>query len=407
MPTGILWGPEKTYTVKADGQLNTADRYRPIVVAYKNGAPVRLGDLGRVFDSVQNNKVAAWFDDERCILLAVQRQPGTNTVAVSKAVQALLPGIREKMPASADLSIHFDKAVPIQESVDDVKFTLLLTLFLVVAVIFFFLRNASATLIPSLALPLSVVGTFAAMALFHFNLDNLSLMALTLAVGFVVDDAVVMLENIFRHLEQGKAPLQAAVDGSREVGFTIVSMTLSLVAVFIPILFLGGIMGRLFREFAVTIMVAILISGFVSLSLTPMMCSRFLKHQAESRHGRFFNAIETFWNRTLAAYEKSLAWVVPPQASDPGFLGRHPGRHDSAVRRHAQGFHSQRGHGIHQCLHGGRRGHLVRRHGPPAESRGGRRRGRSERTGSHVERGRHGRGQQQFRPNVHPPETAS
>ncbi|MBN2201009.1 efflux RND transporter permease subunit [bacterium] len=310
LPTGILWGPEKTYTVKADGQLNTADRYRPIVVAYRNGAPVRLGDLGRVFDSVQNNKVAAWFDDERCILLAVQRQPGTNTVAVSKAVQALLPGIREKMPASADLSIHFDKAVPIQESVDDVKFTLLLTLFLVVGVIFLFLRNASATLIPSLALPLSVVGTFAAMSLFHFNLDNLSLMALTLAVGFVVDDAVVMLENIFRHLEQGKAPLQAAVDGSREVGFTIMSMTLSLVAVFIPILFLGGIMGRLFREFAVTIMVAILISGFVSLSLTPMMCSRFLKHEAESRHGRFFNAVETFWNRTLAAYEKSLAWVV-------------------------------------------------------------------------------------------------
>lgn len=310
LPTGILWGREKTFTVKADGQLNTADRYRPIVVAYRNGAPVRLGDLGRVFDSVQNDKVAAWFGDERCILLAIQRQPGTNTVAVSKAVQALLPGIREKLPASAEMSILFDKAEPIQASVNDVKFTLLLTLFLVVAVIFLFLRNFSATLIPSLALPLSVVGTFAAMALFHFNLDNLSLMALTLAVGFVVDDAVVMLENIFRHMEQGKTPLQASVDGSREVGFTIVSMTLSLVAVFIPILFLGGIMGRLFREFAVTIMVAILISGFVSLSLTPMMCSRFLRHEKDSRHGRFFNAIETFWNRTLAAYEKSLEWVV-------------------------------------------------------------------------------------------------
>jgi HAE1 family hydrophobic/amphiphilic exporter-1 len=310
LPTGILWGPEKTYTIKADGQLNTADLYRRVVVAYRNGAPVRLGDLGRVFDSVQNNKVAAWFGDERCILLAIQRQPGTNTVAVSKAVQALLPGILEKMPASAELSILFDKSEPIQASVDDVKHTLILTLFLVIAVIFLFLRNLSATLIPSLALPLSVVGTFSAMALFRFNLDNLSLMALTLAVGFVVDDAVVMLENIFRHMEKGKAPMQAAVDGSREVGFTIVSMTLSLVAVFIPILFLGGIMGRLFREFAVTIMVAILISGFVSLSLTPMMCSRFLKHGAESRHGWFFNAVESFWNRTLAAYERSLEWVV-------------------------------------------------------------------------------------------------
>ncbi|MCX5800869.1 MAG: efflux RND transporter permease subunit [Candidatus Eisenbacteria bacterium] len=310
MPTGTLWGREKTFTVKASGQLNSAESYRSIVVAYRNGAPVRLEDLGNVFDSVQNNKTAAWFNDSRCIMLAIQRQPGTNTVEVSNAVKALLPSFKSQIPASVNLHVMFDKAVPIQASVNDVKFTLLLTLFLVVMVIFLFLRNFSATVIPSLALPMSVVGTFAAMALLGFNLDNLSLMALTLAVAFVVDDAVVMLENIFRHLEMGKTPFVAAVDGAREVAFTIVSMTLSLIAVFIPILFLGGIMGRLFREFSVTIMVAILISGFVSLSLTPMMCSRFLKHETKEKHGRFFDTVESFWLKALGFYERTLGWVV-------------------------------------------------------------------------------------------------
>jgi HAE1 family hydrophobic/amphiphilic exporter-1 len=310
MPTGTLLGHEKTFTVKASGQLNEAIQFRPVIVAYRNGAPVRLQDLGNVIDSVQNDQVAAWFNDSRCLLLAIQRQPGTNTVEVSKAVKALLPSFKNQMPASASLSILFDKAVPIQASVNDVQFTLLLTLFLVVMVIFLFLRNVSATVIPSLALPLSVVGTFAAMQLLGFNLDNLSLMAMTLAVGFIVDDAIVMLENIFRHMEMGKTPFAAAMDGSKEVGFTIVSMTLSLAAVFIPILFLGGIMGRLFREFAVTIMVAILLSGFVSLSLTPMMGSRFLKHDVSEKHGGFFNLIESFWNRSLAFYEKTLEWVV-------------------------------------------------------------------------------------------------
>jgi HAE1 family hydrophobic/amphiphilic exporter-1 len=310
LPTGILWGREKAFTVKATGQLNSADKYRSIVISYRNGAPVRLQDLGNIFDSVQNDKVASWFNDERCILLAIQRQPGTNTVEVSDNIKALLSSFKNQMPASVDLRILFDKAEPIQSSVNDVKFTLLLTLFLVIMVIFLFLRNVSATLIPSLALPLSIVGTFAAMALLRFNLDNLSLMALTLSVGFVVDDAIVMLENIFRHMEMGKSPLKAATDGSKEVGFTIVSMTLSLTAVFIPILFLGGIMGRLFREFAVTIMVAILVSGFVSLSLTPMMCSRFLKHDTKEKHGRFFNLIESFWNKSLELYETSLEWVV-------------------------------------------------------------------------------------------------
>jgi len=310
LPTGTLWGPEKSYTVMASGQLNTAAQYRPIIVAYRNGAPVRLQDLGKVFDSVQDNRVAAWFNDSRCILLAIQRQPGTNTVEVCKGVRALLPSFKSQLPSSVSIHILFDKSEPIQQSVNDVKFTLLLTLCLVVMVIFLFLRNVSATIIPSMALPMSIVGTFAAMQLLGFNLDNLSLMALTLAVGFVVDDAVVMLENIFRHMEMGKAPAKAALDGAREVGFTIISMTLSLTAVFIPILFLGGIMGRLFREFAVTIMVAILISGFVSLSLTPMMCSRFLRYNKKEKHGRFFNAVESFWEKSLGLYEKILGWVV-------------------------------------------------------------------------------------------------
>jgi HAE1 family hydrophobic/amphiphilic exporter-1 len=310
LPTGILWGTDKALTVKASGQLNSAEQFRPIVVAYRNGAPVRLRDLGNVIDSVQNNRVAAWFNDSRCILLAIQRQPGTNTVEVANGVKNLLSSIQEQLPASASLNILFDKSEPIEESVNDVKATLLLTLFLVILVIFLFLRNVSATVIPSLALPLSVIGTFAVMQLLHFNLDNLSLMALTLAVGFVVDDAIVMLENIFRHMEMGKTPYQASVDGAKEVGFTIVSMTLSLAAVFIPILFLGGIMGRLFQEFAVTIMVAILISGFVSLSLTPMMCSRFLRHDHNETHGRAYNIIESFWNKSLRLYERSLAWVM-------------------------------------------------------------------------------------------------
>lgn len=310
LPTGTLWGSEKSYTVKASGQLNKADQYRPIIVAYRNGAPVRLQDLGKVFDSVQDNRVAAWFNDSRCILLAIQRQPGTNTVEVCNAVKALLPSFESQLPSSVSINIMFDKSVPIQQSVNDVKFTLLLTLSLVIMVIFLFLRNLSATVIPSLALPMSIVGTFAAMQLLGFNLDNLSLMALTLAVGFVVDDAVVMLENIFRHMEMGKAPAKAALDGAKEVGFTIISMTLSLTAVFIPVLFMGGIMGRLFQEFAVTIMVAILISGFVSLSLTPMMCSRFLQHKKKEKHGRFFNAVESFWDKTQDIYSRTLDWVV-------------------------------------------------------------------------------------------------
>ena len=310
LPTGTLWGSEKAYTIKATGQLGSADEFRPLVVAYRDGAPVRLQDLGRVFDSVQNDKAASWFKDDRAIMLAIQRQPGTNTVAVAQAVKAVLPALQEQMPAAASLHVMIDRSEAIKESVRDVQITLVLTLLLVVLVIFLFLRNLSATLIPSLALPMSVVGTFGVMALAGFNLDNLSLMALTLSLGFVVDDAIVMLENIYRHLEMGKPPRQAAEDGAREVGFTIVSMTLSLAAVFLPILFMGGIMGRLFQEFAVTIMAAILISGVVSLTLTPMMCSRFLRQEKLHQRRRFYDAIERAWVAALGFYERTLAMVV-------------------------------------------------------------------------------------------------
>jgi HAE1 family hydrophobic/amphiphilic exporter-1 len=306
LPTGTLYGSERNLTVRATGQLNTAAEYRPIIVAWREGAPVRLQELGRVIDSVQNDKAASWFKGERAIMLAVQRQPGTNTDAVSHAVRDLLPTFRDQLPASTELEVMFDRADPIRESVHDVKLTLGLTLVLVILVIFLFLRNLSATMIPSLALPMSIVGTFPIMSALGYNLDNISLMALTLSVGFVVDDAIVMLENIYRHMEMGKPPLQAARDGAREVSFTIVSMTLSLAAVFIPILFMGGIMGRLFQEFAVVIMVAILVSGFVSLSLTPMMCSRFLKPH-HMKHNRFYDGIERVWVVGLAFYERTLA----------------------------------------------------------------------------------------------------
>src|ERR687888_293764 len=310
LPTGILWGPHRAYTVKANGQLQDAAAFRPLIVAYKNGAPVRLQDVGQVLDDVQDNKTAGWYDGVRAIVLAIQRQPGTNTVAVADGVRRIMAGLQAKLPASVEVHLLYDRSVSIRQSLTDVKGTLFLTLTLVVLVIFLFLRNLSATVIPSLALPLSIVGTFAAMALLGYSLDNLSMMALTLSVGFVVDDAIVMLENIVRHMEMGKPPLVAAFEGAREVGFTILSMTLSLAAVFIPVLFMGGIIGRLFHEFAVTIGCAILVSGFVSLTLTPMLCSRFLTPSREAHHGRLYEASERVYAGVLGWYERTLAWVM-------------------------------------------------------------------------------------------------
>jgi HAE1 family hydrophobic/amphiphilic exporter-1 len=310
LPSGILYGPDKAYTIQAKGQLTEAAAYRPLVVAYRGGRPVRLDELGSVWDSVENDKTAAWFIDQRAIVLAVQRQPGTNTVEVARRVRELLPTFERQLPGSVSLQVLFDRSQPIHESVNDVKLTLLVTLALVVLVIFMFLRNLSATAIPSLAMPMSIVGTFAVMYLLDYSLDNLSLMALTLSVGFVVDDAIVMLENIVRHMEMGSKPFQAALDGSREIGFTIISMTLSLAAVFIPVLFMGGIVGRLFREFSVTIGAAVLISGFISLTLTPMLSSRFILPPKDVRHHALYNVFERFFAGMLRVYGAGLRWSL-------------------------------------------------------------------------------------------------
>ena len=309
-PTGTLWGKNQAFTVRANGQLLTPEAFRDMIVSYRNGSPVRLGDLGDVIDSVQNDKSAMWTytgkNGGRSIGLAIQRQPGTNTVEVVQRIKELMPTFQNMMPPSVELNIEMDRSESILDSVNDVKFTLLLTMALVVLVIFLFLRNISATAIPSLALPISVIGTFAAIYLLGYSIDNLSLMALTLSVGFVVDDAIVVLENIVRHMEMGKPRMQAALEGAREIGFTVLSMTLSLAAVFIPVMFMKGIMGRLFHEFAVTIIVAILISGFVSISLTPMLCSRFLKEPSAERHNALYRASE----RALDGMRDAYAWML-------------------------------------------------------------------------------------------------
>src|SRR5438270_5251814 len=311
LPTGTLYGAHQQFVVQANGQLNKAADYGPLIVAYRNGAPVRVADISTAVDGVEVDKTASWYYDKtgglrRAIVLAIQRQPGTNTVEVVDSIKQLLPQFRQQMPPSVVMNILYDRSLSIRTSVDDVKFTLFLALVLVILVIFLFLRNLSATAIPSMALPMSIVGTFAMMYVLGYSLDNLSLMALTLSVGFVVDDAIVMLENIVRHMEMGERPMQAAFNGAREIGFTIVSMTLSLAAVFIPVLFMGGIVGRLLHEFAVTIGVAILVSGVVSLSLTPMLCSRFLRPPREEHHGRVYAGFERFFDGMLRLYDRTL-----------------------------------------------------------------------------------------------------
>jgi hydrophobic/amphiphilic exporter-1 (mainly G- bacteria), HAE1 family len=310
LPTGTLYGQNHTFTILANSQRMNAAEFGPMIVAYRNGSPVRLNELGRITDSVQNDKVASWFNGVRAIVLAIQKQPGTNTVAVVDSIRKLLPRLEEHIPAAVQVDTLYDRSVSIRASVNDVKFTLVLAIALVIMVIFVFLRNVSATIIPALALPMSIIGTFSVMYLLGYSVDNLSLMSLTLSVGFVVDDAIVMLENIVRHMEQGKTPWQAARDGSAQIGFTILSMTLSLAAVFIPLLFLGGIIGRLLHEFAVTIGAAILVSGFVSLTLTPMLCSRFLRHEESSKHGWLFNISERAFDAWRRGYDRSLRFVL-------------------------------------------------------------------------------------------------
>ena len=313
-PMGELSNARRRLTLQANGQLDSAKEYRNIVVAVRNGRAVRLEEVANVIDSVEDDKSAAWLftrdSKAQSIFLAVYKQPGMNTLEVAKAVKAVMPGLTDTMPAAARLTILRDGSRPIEASINEIQFTMLLTLALVVMVIFLFIRNVSATVIPSLSLPMSIIGTFAIMYTLGYSLDNMSLMALTLSVGFVVDDSIVMLENIVRHMEMGKNRLQAALDGAREVGFTIISMTLSLVAIFIPLFFLGGIIGRLFREFAVTIGVAVLVSGVISLTLTPMLCSRFLREPHLLHHGRTYKATEAMYQALVNFYDRSLRFVL-------------------------------------------------------------------------------------------------
>src|SRR5436190_12371441 len=317
LPTGQLFGPHSTYNIKAAGQLMNAEAFRPVVITYRRGAPVRLEQIANVVDSVENVYNGNWFYTrdadgkphiQRSIMLQVMRQPGTNTIEVTDAVRRLLPLFESQIPPSAHLTPRQDRSRTIRQAFADIQVTMLVTLALVVAVIFLFLHNGSATMIPALALPFSILGTFAVMQLLHFSLNNLSMMALILSIGFVVDDAIVMLENIVRHIERGERPFEAALKGSKEIGFTIITMTTSLAAVFIPILFMSGILGRLFREFAVTITTAILISGVVSVTLTPMLCSRFLR-VVHTKKG-FAGLMDRAFERLLSGYKWSLGLVL-------------------------------------------------------------------------------------------------
>ncbi len=309
LATGTLEGPEQTVTIRSTGQLNDASQFNRQIVLYRGGAPIRVEDIGHAVNSVENTKIASWFKDERAIILGVYRQPGTNAIEVVNGIKAILPNFQAQLPAAIEMDVLYDRTTTIRNSINDVQFTLALAASLVIMVIFIFLRNLSATIIPSLALPISVIGTFAGMWFLGYSLNNLTLMALTLAVGFVVDDAIVMLENIVRHIEQGEKPLYAAITGSREIGFTIVSMTVSLIAVFIPVVFMSGMMGRLLHEFAVTITLAILVSGLVSLTLTPMLCSRFVRG-GHAQHGAFYRRSERAFEVLYRAYDRSLVWSL-------------------------------------------------------------------------------------------------
>jgi hydrophobe/amphiphile efflux-1 (HAE1) family protein len=309
-PKGTLTGPRQGYTIENNDQLFTAEAYRPVIIAWRNGSPVRLGDVATVVDGPEESRGAGTYNGKRSIILIIQRQPGVNVIDTVERIKAALPRLQASMPPAIDMQIVTDRTQTIRASVSDVQFTLILTIGLVVMVIFLFLRNPWATLIPSVTVPLSLIGTFAVMYLLGYNLDNLSLMGLTIATGFVVDDAIVMVENVTRYLEHGDTPLQAALRGSREIGFTIISISISLIAVFIPVLLMGGLIGRLFREFAVTVSIAILMSAIVSLTLTPMMCAQLLRDPASERHGRLYLWGERFFAGMLAIYEAGLRWAL-------------------------------------------------------------------------------------------------
>ncbi len=307
---GNFDGPHQAYTIGANDQILSSAGYRPLIIAYRNGAPIRLTDVATVLDGAENVKQAAWSGEQPAVILNIQRQPGANIIGVVDRVKKLLPQLQASLPASVQVTPLTDRTTTIRASVEDVQFTLVLTVALVVLVIFLFLRSVSATVIPSVAVPLSIVGTFGVMYLLGYSLNNLSLMALTISTGFVVDDAIVMIENISRYIEMGESPLQAALKGSEQIGFTILSLTVSLIAVLIPLLFMGDIVGRLFREFAVTLAVTILVSAVVSLTLTPMMCAKLLRHQKESEQGWFYRSSERWFNSIIAFYGRTLKFVL-------------------------------------------------------------------------------------------------
>src|ERR1700681_3238206 len=314
-PVGTLNGPKQDVALQASGQMDKAADYRQVIVAWRNGSPVRLDEIAKVYDSVENDKIATWFQDTRSIVLAIYRQPDANTVAVVDGVLAKLPSLRAQIPPSVKIQVAMDRSTSIRQSVSDVEETLLIAISLVILVIFLFLRSASATLIPALAVPISLCGTFAVMYILDFSINNMTLLALTLSVGFVVDDPIVMLENIVRHIEHGMRPYEAALKGAREIGFTIISITFSLIAVFIPVLLMGGIVGRVFREFAVTVAVAIIVSGFVSLTLTPMLCARVLRaHDETKKPNIVLRIFEAAFDSCLRGYEWALDWVLARKA---------------------------------------------------------------------------------------------
>ena len=359
-PVGTLYGPQQNVTLSATAAMRTADEYRKVIVAYRNGAPVQLDEVADVIDSVENNKKASWFNENRAIMLGVQRQPGSNAVAVVDAVRARLPAYRARCRRRSTWRCSTTVRSRCANSVEDVQVTLGIAIALVVLVIFLFLRSASATLIPTLAVPVSLIGTAAAMYAFGFSINNMTLLALTLSVGFVVDDAIVMLENIVRHIEGGMRPFEAALKGAQEIGFTIISITFSLIAVFIPVLLMGGMVGRIFREFAVTISVAIIISGFVSLTLTPMLCARVLRAHHEGEKQNFvLRAFEAMFSGWLRAYEWTLDKVIRFKARDAGGHLCHAVRHRLALHRHPEGILPERGHRLHFRVDRGAAGHLV------------------------------------------------
>ncbi len=363
---GNFDGPRQSYNIGANDQLFSSSEYRPLVVAYRNGAPVRLSDVAEAIDDVENVKQAAWMNNTPAVIVNIQRQPGANVIAVVDRIKRLLPQLQSSLPPSVKVSVLTDRTTTIRASVRDVQFELMLAVVLVVLVMFLFLRSMAATVIPSVAVPLSLVGTFGVMYLLGFSLNNLSLMALTISTGFVVDDAIVMIENIARYVEQGDSPLEAALKGSKQIGFTILSLTVSLIAVLIPLLFMREVVGRLFREFAVTLGVTILISAVVSLTLTPMMCARILKHTPEERQGRFFRASQRVFDRVIQSYGKTLQWVLRHQKPTLLVAGSDPGAHGIVIHCRAKRIFSHPGYRRHSRYFGSASIDLISGHGEAA-----------------------------------------